>query len=121
MNNRCKEIDKCIYNYMNSFVNYLLSGITATNTGSMSVIGMDNFSITLHGQSSGSNTATGTLNINGRLEPSAAYIPIYIHRFAGNSGIAIQFNGPWENIQAVLANPATGTFTAIMRCSASKD
>lgn len=106
---------------MNSYVFYLLSGVTATNTGSLSVIGMDNFNVTLHGQSNGSNVATGTININARLEPSAPYTTIYTNRFAGNSGVAVQFNGPWENIQAVLTNPATGTFTSLIRFSANKD
>lgn len=106
---------------MNSFVKYLLSGVTATNTGSLSVIGMDNFNVTLHGQSSGANVATGTINLDARLEPSAPYTTIYSNRFAGNSGVAVQFNGPWENIKATLTNPATGTFSAVIRYSAAKD
>ena len=61
------------------------------------------------------------VNLDARLEPSAPYTTIYSNRFAGNSGVAVQFNGPWENIKATLTNPATGTFSAVIRYSAAKD
>ena len=41
------------------------------------VIGMDNFNVTLHGQTNNTNTATGTINLDVRLNPSAPYVTIY--------------------------------------------
>jgi hypothetical protein len=102
---------------MYSSLKYLLSGITSLSTGTVSVLGMEKFTITANATSFGSNVATGTLNINGRLDSSADYALITSHAFAGNSGTTRQFDGPWESLQATFNPFTTGTYTVVCRYS----
>ena len=105
---------------MRSFVNYLISGAVTPTTGSVQILGMDKFTVTMHGASFGADVATGTLTLNARVENSAPYINLHTINYAGNSGVAIQFDGPWSTIQAVVSPLTTGTYTVVARYCAEK-
>jgi len=105
---------------MYSTSKYLISGATAETSGSVSVLGMDKFTVQMIGESNGVNQATGTMSVMGRLDSSAPYSKIFSNSFAGNSGVFVQFDGPMESIMASLGANPTGTFSAIIRYSSSK-
>lgn len=110
---------------MNSSSIYLLSGVINTATGNaFSCVGVDNFSISIHGINngigvipSGLNPATGTINIDARLDDSAPWVTIFSNPFAGNSGIITQFSGPLGAIRATALPLVTGNFTVVCRFS----
>ena len=105
---------------MRSYAQYLISGATLPTTGEVPVLGMDNFTVTMHGQSFGANPATGTLMLDARVDNSAPYINLHTINYVGNSGVAIQFEGPWSTIRATLSPLTTGTYTVVTRYCAQK-
>ena len=76
---------------------------------------MEKFSVSLHANRVGNAPATGTLEVNGRLDPSAPYVTIYSNTFTDSGNIITQFDGPLENLQAKLASFSTGTFSIACR------
>ena len=58
---------------MRSYVKYLISGSTAT-TGTCPVLGMDNFTVSMHGQNNLTIPPSGTLTLDARVDGGAPYI-----------------------------------------------
>lgn len=102
--------------YSSSF--YLLSGATATGIGPvLYCLGMDKFSVSVSSTSFGANIATGTIRVEGRLDPGEPYNLLFSQNFASNTGIMVRFDGPLESIRGVLTPLTTGTFTSVVRYS----
>ena len=104
---------------MYSISTYLLSGIISNtqSTGSFQCLGMDNFSFVLSSAAHGNSPATGTYNIEGRVDGSAQYGDLFKSTFAGTCNSGVQIKGPWENLRVRISPFSTGTYTATVRYS----
>ena len=94
----------------NSTINgFLLSGIVTGATGTLAVFGMKNFIISSEGVANGAVNPSGTLNINGRVHPSAQWFNLQKVNFISASGAAVYSvsNYPLSEIQAIVS-PITG-------------
>jgi hypothetical protein len=104
--------------YSTSF--YLLSGVTTPSTGSVSVLGMDKFSVSMF-LAAGDSPPTGTINIEARLVPSSDYVTIHRQIVDGAAtGAFFQFDGPIENLRASASPLSSGTCSVIARYSSSR-
>ena len=110
---------------MNSNVTYLFSGISTRGaTGSLSVVGQDRFTVSLQGQSFDALAASGKVDVQARIDNGMPYVNVYSLTFGGNSGVLFNYEYPIESIRVILNNGSpvpTGTFTAAVRYSSSKD
>jgi hypothetical protein len=110
-----KQLDNKRKKYMPDSSFYLVNGTTSSTSGTQNTDGIKKFTVIFQGKHQGSNVATGTLSIKGRVAQDGDYVDIYSTTFAGNDNVTTQFYGPWESIMGHLADAPTGTFTIVCR------
>ncbi len=104
---------------MRSKVEYLISAVSNMGaTGTVPVVGMDRFTVSMQGQAFGNSPATGKVDIQARVDENTPFVNIYSLTFGGNSGVLFNYEYPIESLRAVLndGTPSpTGTFTVAAR------
>lgn len=105
---------------MYSTAQYLLSGVTSLNSGTISVLGMDKFTVNINATPFGANVPTGTINLQARLDPSDTFTTFYSNAFNNTTGIIHRFDGPIESLRATMSSFTTGTYTVVARYSSQR-